>query len=63
MEERDLDYFRGILTQSLKDLLRKGDEAVSFFWNQRWIRPILSIKPPLKQTGALGFECETGKTN
>ena len=31
MEERDLDYFRGILTQSLKDLLRKGDEAVFFF--------------------------------
>ena len=29
METRDLEYFRGILTQSLKDLLKKGDEAVS----------------------------------
>jgi DnaK suppressor protein len=30
MEEQDLKYFRGILTQSLNDLLKKGDEAVSF---------------------------------
>jgi DnaK suppressor protein len=30
METRDLEYFHGILTQSLKDLLKKGDEAVFF---------------------------------
>jgi hypothetical protein len=30
MEDRDLEYFREILTQSLNDLLKKGDEAVSF---------------------------------
>ena len=29
MENRDLEYFRGVLTQSLKDLLIKGGEAVS----------------------------------
>ena len=29
MEDRDLEYFRGVLTQSLKDLVRKGGEAVS----------------------------------
>ena len=29
METPDLEYFRGTLTQSLKDLLKKGDEAVS----------------------------------
>ena len=29
METLDLEYFRGILTQSLKYLLKKGDEAVS----------------------------------
>jgi DnaK suppressor protein len=29
MENRDLEYFRGILTQSLNDLLKKGDETVS----------------------------------
>jgi DnaK suppressor protein len=29
METLDLEYFRGTLTQSLKDLLKKGNEAVS----------------------------------
>lgn len=29
METLDLEYFRGILNQSLKDLLKKNDEAVS----------------------------------
>jgi RNA polymerase-binding transcription factor DksA len=29
METLDLEYYRGILTQSLKGLLKKGDEAVS----------------------------------
>ena len=29
MEERDLGYFREILTQSLEDLLKRSDEAVS----------------------------------
>ena len=29
MEALDLEYFRGTLTQSLKDLLKKGNEAVS----------------------------------
>ena len=29
METLDFEYFRGILTQNLKDLLKKGDEAVS----------------------------------
>jgi len=29
METLDLEYYRGILTQNLKDLLKKGDEAVS----------------------------------
>jgi len=29
MEYQDLEYFRGILTQSLNDLLKKGDETVS----------------------------------
>ena len=29
METRDLAYFRGILTQSLNDLLKKGDETIS----------------------------------
>ena len=29
METLDLEYFRGTLIQSLKDLLKKGDEAVS----------------------------------
>lgn len=31
MEDQDLEYFRGILTQSLNDLLKKGDETVSLF--------------------------------
>ena len=30
IKDRDLEYFRGILTQSLNELLKKGDEAVSF---------------------------------
>jgi DnaK suppressor protein len=30
MEDRDLEYFREILTQNLTNLLKKGDEAVSF---------------------------------
>ena len=29
METLDLEYFRGILTQRLEDLLKKGGEAVS----------------------------------
>jgi DnaK suppressor protein len=29
METLDLEYFRGILTQNVKDLLKKSDEAVS----------------------------------
>ena len=29
MEDRHLDYFHGILTQGLNDLLKKGDETVS----------------------------------
>ncbi len=29
MEDRDLEHFRGILTQSLNDLLKKGDDTVS----------------------------------
>ena len=29
MEDRDLEYFDEILTQNLKELLKKGDEAVS----------------------------------
>jgi len=29
MKNHDLDYFRGILTQTLNDLLSKGDETVS----------------------------------
>ena len=29
MEDQGLEYFRGILTQSLNDLLKKGDETVS----------------------------------
>ena len=29
MEYQDLEYFRGILTQSLNDLQEKGDETVS----------------------------------
>ncbi len=29
METNDLEYFRGILTQRLNDLLKKGDETVS----------------------------------
>ena len=29
METNDLEYFRGTLTQSLQELLRKGNEAVS----------------------------------
>lgn len=29
MEDQDIEYFREILTQSLDDLLKKGDETVS----------------------------------
>lgn len=29
MENRNLEYFHGILTQNLNDLLKKGDETVS----------------------------------
>lgn len=29
MEDQDLEYFRGILTQSLNNLQKKGDETVS----------------------------------
>jgi DnaK suppressor protein len=29
MEDQDIEYFRGILTQSLNDLLKNGDETVS----------------------------------
>jgi DnaK suppressor protein len=35
MENQDLEYFRGILTQSLNELLKKGDETVSLLLESR----------------------------
>jgi hypothetical protein len=46
MEDQDLEYFRGILTQSLDDLLKKGDETVSLLkikWRQLRRSPVFRL--------------------